>query len=123
MVFLPHTNTVILLEPYCGTITEPGSPVTTLNLKKLINQPFPKPIWKQSKDIFPNFKHFFCFTFSSGNKRRASRTSSSEQQDCVTAILFQTNMPESRQNKGSSITQLEGDVYVVNVGRAKTMDW
>ena len=23
MVFLPHTNTVILLEPYCGTITEP----------------------------------------------------------------------------------------------------
>ena len=27
MVFLPHTNTVILVEPYCGTITEPGSPV------------------------------------------------------------------------------------------------
>ena len=26
-VFLPHTNTVILLEPYCGTITEPGLPV------------------------------------------------------------------------------------------------
>ena len=24
MVFLPHTNTVILLEPYCGTITEHG---------------------------------------------------------------------------------------------------
>ena len=24
MVFLPHTNTLILLEPYCGTITEPG---------------------------------------------------------------------------------------------------
>ena len=23
MVFLPHTNTHILLEPYCGTITEP----------------------------------------------------------------------------------------------------
>ena len=23
IVFLPHTNTVILLEPYCGTITEP----------------------------------------------------------------------------------------------------
>ena len=30
MVFLPHTNTVILLERYCGTITEPGSPVTIL---------------------------------------------------------------------------------------------
>ena len=27
MVFLPHTNTVILLELYCGTITEPGLPV------------------------------------------------------------------------------------------------
>ena len=27
MVFLPHTKTVILLEPYCGTMTEPGLPV------------------------------------------------------------------------------------------------
>ena len=27
IVFLPHTKTVILLEPYCGTITEPGLPV------------------------------------------------------------------------------------------------
>ena len=27
IVFLPHTNTVILLEPYCGTITDPGLPV------------------------------------------------------------------------------------------------
>ena len=27
IVFLPHTNPVILLEPYCGTITEPGLPV------------------------------------------------------------------------------------------------
>ena len=27
IVFLPHTNTVILLEPYSGTITEPGLPV------------------------------------------------------------------------------------------------
>ena len=24
IVFLPHTNNVILMEPYCGTITEPG---------------------------------------------------------------------------------------------------
>ena len=30
MIFLPHTNTVILLEPYCGTITEPGLPVVLL---------------------------------------------------------------------------------------------
>ena len=28
-VFLPNTNTVILLEPYCGTITEPGLPVVS----------------------------------------------------------------------------------------------
>ena len=27
IVFLPHTNTVILLELYCGTITEPELPV------------------------------------------------------------------------------------------------
>ena len=27
MVFLPHTKTVILLELYCGTITELGLPV------------------------------------------------------------------------------------------------
>ena len=27
IVFLPHTNIVILLESYCGTITEPGVPV------------------------------------------------------------------------------------------------
>ena len=27
MIFLPHINTVILLEPYGGTITEPGLPV------------------------------------------------------------------------------------------------
>ena len=28
IVFLPHINTVISLEPYCGTITEPGLPVS-----------------------------------------------------------------------------------------------
>ena len=32
MVFLPHTNTVILLEPYCGTITDPGLPVVLQHL-------------------------------------------------------------------------------------------
>ena len=30
VIFLPHTNTVILLEPYCGTMTEPGLPVINL---------------------------------------------------------------------------------------------
>ena len=29
---LPHTNTVILLEPYCGTITKPGLPVKSLTV-------------------------------------------------------------------------------------------
>ena len=31
MAFLPHTNTVVLLERYCGTITEPGLPVVKRN--------------------------------------------------------------------------------------------
>ena len=31
IVFLPHTNTVILLESYCGTITEPGLPVVLVH--------------------------------------------------------------------------------------------
>ena len=35
MIFLPHTNTVILLEPYCGTITEPGLPVALIEGKIL----------------------------------------------------------------------------------------
>ena len=30
MIFLPDTNTVILLEPYCCTMTEPGLPVLEL---------------------------------------------------------------------------------------------
>ena len=33
IVFLPHKNTVILLEHYCGTITKSGLPVFTLQLK------------------------------------------------------------------------------------------
>ena len=45
MIFLPHTNTVILLEPYCGTITEPGLPVVkmaskTVTRSMLIPKPF-----------------------------------------------------------------------------------
>ena len=38
MVFLPHTNTVILLEPYCGTMTEPGLPVIALGPMRLHTQ-------------------------------------------------------------------------------------
>ena len=33
IVFLPHTNTVILLELYLGTITEPGLPVVLPAIK------------------------------------------------------------------------------------------
>ena len=36
MVFLPHTNTVILLEPYCGTITEPGLPVLKIGWRGVL---------------------------------------------------------------------------------------
>ena len=35
IAFLPHTNTVILLQPYCGTITEPGLPVVLGNFWRL----------------------------------------------------------------------------------------
>ena len=44
-------------------------------------------------------EHFFCFPFISGtfqSKRRALSSASSKKHDCVTVILFQTNMPESR---------------------------
>ena len=34
IIFLPHTNTVILLEPYCGSITEPGLPVVIQKLPR-----------------------------------------------------------------------------------------
>ena len=48
MVFLPHTNTVILLEPYCGTITEPGLPVSQHALQE-----------QSARDIFiPPFLKF-----------------------------------------------------------------
>ena len=46
-----------------------------------------------------------------------------KEHDCVTATLFQINMPESRQNNVSSYNQLERDVHLVNVGRGITMDW
>ena len=35
IVFLPHTNTVILLEPYRGTVTEPGLPVVIIMSLKM----------------------------------------------------------------------------------------
>ena len=47
MIFLPHTNTVILLEPYCGTITEPGLPV----VKQTYVCNFNKQLRKESLEI------------------------------------------------------------------------
>ena len=35
ILFLPHANTVILLDPYCGTITERGSPVLHIDIAPL----------------------------------------------------------------------------------------
>ena len=37
IVFLPHTHTVNLLEPYCGTIAEPGLPVALLCFKGAVS--------------------------------------------------------------------------------------
>ena len=66
MVFLPHTNTVILLEPYCGTITEPGLPVrkprtrTSVFIKNLLT-------YKILTMVIPNVRLFvflrFCVVF------------------------------------------------------------
>ena len=47
MIFLPHINTVILLEPYCGTITEPGLPV----VKQTYVRNFNKQLRKESLEI------------------------------------------------------------------------
>ena len=70
MVFLPNTNTVILLEPYCGTITDPGLPVH--NVLPVLNfysdEIFLKEIWsnwqrkKYTADTisFLDLFHFFC---------------------------------------------------------------
>ena len=71
-----------------------------------------------------NEKELFCFpSFLEHLEKKASRTASSKEHDCMRDGHFQTNMPESRQKNSSSINQLEYDVHVVNVGGARTMDW
>ena len=48
----------------------------------------------------------------------------SSKHECMTAILFQANTPEFRQNVVSSVDQLlECGVHLVNMGRARTMVW
>ena len=60
MIFLPHTNTVILLEPYWGTITEPGLPVLATDKSRYFAQPRPIIVnyfvYKEQSTISPN--HF-----------------------------------------------------------------
>ena len=34
LIFFSHLNTVILLELYCGTITEPGLPVEAIHASR-----------------------------------------------------------------------------------------
>ena len=60
MIFLPHTNTVILLEPYRGTITEPGLPVVKVLLKRfhlnshtVVFHPQTKKLELHSKQVVP----------------------------------------------------------------------
>ena len=68
--------------------------LSTLHLKRLVNQAFSQPSFLLSDVIF---KHFFCFSFISwtfGNKQKAFLTASSKEHDCVKVVLFQTNMPE-----------------------------
>ena len=60
IVFLPHTNTVILLEPYCGSITEPGLPVITR--ARLRGQDF-----TTGKNFSFNQCHTKSFAFFLGN--------------------------------------------------------
>ena len=52
MIFLPHTNTVILLELYCGAITEPGLTVVRQNIFQSFNifRHFEKKIFFPSAD-------------------------------------------------------------------------
>ena len=60
-------------------------------------------------------KHFFCFPFILEHlelNEELSLTASSKN-DCMTAILFQTNTPEFRLNNVSSVDQLECYVHVV----------
>ena len=67
--------------------------------------------------VFPLYLKYLEKTKSISNR------ASSKESDCVTAILLKTNMPKFSQNNASSINQLEHDVHVVNVGKARTMDW
>ena len=52
------------------------------------------------------------------NLRKASRTASSKGHKWVKVILFQTNMPTRYQ-----LTNWNATFTVVNVGRARTMEW
>ena len=93
--------------------------------KNLVNQAFSKLAVgsnpRTSLLLSNKFKHFFWFSFISGtvgSKRKASRTASSKEHECVTLSCSR----QTRQNKASLINQLERNVHVVKVGRTRTPD-
>ena len=52
MVFLPHKNTVIILEPFCGTNTELGLSVAMLELIRMSSNMADR---NQQKHLLPSF--------------------------------------------------------------------
>ena len=48
MILLPHTNTVILLEPYCGNITEPRLPVAKVPIFSYFSLSLLVPNWRET---------------------------------------------------------------------------
>ena len=80
--------------------------LSTLNFKKLVNQAFPHLTWKQSKKFLNISSVFLLFLEHLEINEELSLTASSK--NCMTAILFQTIIPESHQNNASSINQFIG---------------
>ena len=95
MVFLPHTNTVILLEPYCGTMTEPGLPVAC-RPTGVIQKPHRHNTKQQALSLQPHrqqnffFSFFFLFLFFSPPHGRNTKL----QACCHTGVI---NLPPHRQ--------------------------
>ena len=95
MVFLPLTNTVILLEPYCGTMTEPGLPVAC-RPTGVIQKPHRHNTKQQALSLQPHrqqnffFSFFFFFLFFSPPHGRNTKL----QACCHTGVI---NLPPHRQ--------------------------
>ena len=99
--------------------------LSTLNFKKLVNQAFALPSRKESINIFPlkqqiwTFLLFFLLVLE--HLEISERLLKQHRQKNTNAWrLFCSR--QTCQNNASSINQLERNVHVVNVGRARTMD-